>query len=391
MAKVNGHLAQMHESYLFSEVAKRAAAFSAECPERRLLRLGVGDVTRPIAPCCVEAMKRAADEMGGAATFRGYPPGTGEPFLKRAILLAEYAPLGVLLDESEIFVSDGAKTDAGALQELFAQDAAAAVCDPVYPVYLDANRMAGRRVVRMNCRAERGFCPEPPEERVDFLYLCSPNNPTGTALTRAQLARLVAWARENDAAILYDAAYRDYVVDGDCPRSVFEIDGAKEVAVELCSFSKGAGFTGLRCAWTAIPRENRWRLGELWARRQAAKFNGVSYPVQRAAEAALSAEGLRYMEESVRFYLENAAILRRALESAGIACFGGANAPYLWARCPEGMRSWDWFDALLRGAGVVCTPGAGFGACGEGYVRFSAFASRGDTEEAAEKIARSAH
>lgn len=387
MAKVNERLAQMHESYLFSEVAKRAAAFSAEFPEGRLLHLGVGDVTRPIAPCCVEALKHAAEEMGDVATFRGYPPGTGEPFLKRAILLAEYAPLGVLFDESEIFISDGAKSDAGALQELFAPDAVAAVCDPVYPVYWDANVMAGRRVLRMRCRQERGFCPEPPDEPVDFLYLCSPNNPTGTAMTRTELAQFVKWAREHDAAILFDAAYRDFAVDAECPKSIFEIEGAKEVAVEMCSFSKGAGFTGLRCAWTAIPHENRWRLGEMWARRQASKFNGVSYPVQRAAEVALSAQGASYMRESVRFYLENAAILRHALESAGLQCFGGANAPYLWTRCPDGMASWAWFDWLLRSAQIVCTPGAGFGACGEGYVRFSAFAAREDIERAAERIA----
>ncbi len=387
MAKVNEQLAQMHESYLFSEVAKRVAAFSAECPGGRLLRLGVGDVTRPIAPCCVEALKRAAAEMGEAETFHGYPPGTGEPFLKRAILLAEYAPLGVLLDESEIFISDGAKSDAGALQELFAPDAVAAVCDPVYPVYWDANVMAGRRVLRMCCCRERGFCPEPPDEPVDFLYLCSPNNPTGAAMTRAELTRFVEWAREHDAAILFDAAYRDFVTDAEYPKSVFEIEGAKEVAIEMCSFSKGAGFTGLRCAWTAIPHENRWRLGEMWARRQAAKFNGVSYPVQRAAEAALSAQGVAHMRESVRFYLENAAILRHALENAGLECFGGANAPYIWTRCPAGRTSWAWFDWLLRSARIVCTPGAGFGACGEGYVRFSAFAAREDIERAAERIA----
>ena len=387
MARVNESLAQMHESYLFSEVAKRVAAFSRES-EGRLLRLGIGDVTRPVAPCCVAAMKRAADEMGEAATFRGYPPGTGEPFLKRTILRAEYAPLGVTLGEEEIFISDGAKSDAGALQELFAPDAVAAVCDPVYPVYLDSNRMAGRRATLLPCRAENGFCPEPPHGPVDFLYRCSPNNPTGAALTRRQLVRFVEWAQKKNAAILFDAAYRDYITDENCPRSIFEIDGAKEVAVEICSFSKGAGFTGLRCAWTAIPRENRWRLAALWERRQAAKFNGVSYPVQRAAEAALSPEGLAHARANVRFYLENAAALRRAAERAGLVCFGGENAPYVWVRCPNGMKSWDWFDLLLREKRIVCTPGAGFGACGEGYVRFSAFGVREDTLEAAERLQR---
>ena len=387
MARVNESLAQMHESYLFSEVAKRVAAFS-KGSEGRLLRLGIGDVTRPVASCCVAAMKRAAGEMGDAAAFRGYPPGTGEPFLKRAILRAEYAPLGVTLREDEIFVSDGAKSDAGALQELFAPNAVAAVCDPVYPVYLDSNRMAGRRAALLPCRAENGFYPEPPREPVDFVYLCSPNNPTGTALTREALARFVAWAQKKNAAILFDAAYRDYITDENCPRSIFEIDGAKEVAVEICSFSKGAGFTGLRCAWTAIPQENRWRLGALWERRQAAKFNGVSYPVQRAAEAALSPEGLAHARANVRFYLENAAVLRRAAECAGLVCFGGENAPYVWVRCPNGLGSWDWFDCLLRQKRIVCTPGAGFGACGEGYARFSAFGTREDTLEAAERLQR---
>ena len=387
MARVNESLAQMHESYLFSEVAKRTAAFLRES-QGRLLRLGIGDVTRPVAPCCVAAMKRAAEEMGEADTFRGYPPGTGEPFLKRAILRAQYAPLGVTLCEDEIFVSDGAKSDAGALQELFAPEAVAAVCDPVYPVYLDSNRMAGRRTALLPCRAENGFCPEPPREPVDFLYLCSPNNPTGIALTRQALAQFVAWAQKKNAAILFDAAYRDYITDANCPRSIFEIDGAKEVAVEICSFSKGAGFTGLRCAWTAIPRENRWRLGALWERRQAAKFNGVSYPVQRAAEAALSPEGLAHAQENVRFYLRNAVLLRQAAESAGLVCFGGENAPYVWVRCPAGMSSWAWFDVLLRRERIVCTPGAGFGACGEGYVRFSAFGTREDTQCAAQRLQR---
>ena len=387
MARVNESLAQMHESYLFSEVAKRVAAFS-KGSEGRLLRLGIGDVTRPVASCCVAAMKRAAGEMGDAAAFRGYPPGTGEPFLKRAILRAEYAPLGVTLREDEIFVSDGAKSDAGALQELFAPNAVAAVCDPVYPVYLDSHRMAGRRAALLPCRAENGFYPEPPREPVDFVYLCSPNNPTGTALTREALARFVAWAQKKNAAILFDAAYRDYITDENCPRSIFEIDGAKEVAVEICSFSKGAGFTGLRCAWTAIPLENRWRLGALWERRQATKFNGVSYPVQRAAEAALSPEGLAHARANVRFYLENAAVLRRAAECAGLVCFGGENAPYVWVHCPDGLGSWDWFDCLLRQKRIVCTPGAGFGACGEGYARFSAFGTREDTLEAAERLQR---
>ena len=409
MFHINDHFQKLPGSYLFAEIARRVKAYSEANPGADIIRLGIGDVTRPLAPAVIEAMHKAVDEMGRQETFRGYGPDYGYDFLVNAIRENDYASRGVEVAFDEVFISDGAKCDVGNIQELFSEDAVIAVTDPVYPVYVDSNAMTGRaseyrdgkwdRLVYLPCNAENGFVPALPAQPVDVIYLCYPNNPTGTVLTKAQLKVWVDWAKANGAIIIYDAAYRAFVTTPDIPLTIYEVEGAKDVAIECNSFSKTAGFTGTRCGYTVVPHTvfgldaqgNKVEMNAMWKRRMSTKFNGVSYPVQRAAEAALSAEGLRYMEESVRFYLENAAILRRALESAGIACFGGANAPYLWARCPEGMRSWDWFDALLRGAGVVCTPGAGFGACGEGYVRFSAFASRGDTEEAAEKIVRSAH
>ncbi|GHU82447.1 LL-diaminopimelate aminotransferase [Clostridia bacterium] len=386
MATVNAHLAALHASYLFSEIGSRTAAFSQENPRKRLLRLGIGDVTRPLAPAVVDALIQAAGEMGRAETFRGYAPSGGYPFLIDAILRTEYAPLGVSLSPGDIFVSDGAKSDTAAFQELFAPDAVMAVCDPVYPVYADSNAMAGREIVRLPCRAETAFAPLPPARPVDAVYLCSPNNPTGTALTYAQLAAWVQYAQRTGTMLLYDAAYRAYISGRDTPASVYEIPGAKEVAVEFCSLSKSAGFTGLRCAWTVVPRENRLGLGALWARRTATKYNGVAYPVQRAAEAALLPQGLAQSLQNIRFYQENARILRGALLAAGLPVFGGTDAPYLWVRCPNGIDGWTWFDRLLREKQIVCTPGEGFGACGAGYARFSAFGSREDVEEAAARL-----
>lgn len=386
MAFVNSHLRAMNESYLFSEIARRTAAFSRENPGKRLIRLGIGDVTRPIAPAVVRALRAASEQMGRQETFHGYAPANGYPFLIDAIVKTEYQRLGIALAQEDIFISDGAKSDTGNFQELLGQEAVVAVCDPVYPVYADSNRMAGRRIVHLPCRAETGFAPAFPKEPVDAVYLCSPNNPTGAALTRAQLAQWVEYAHVHDAVILYDAAYRAYITGQETPRSVYEIDGAKEVAVEFCSLSKSAGFTGLRCAWTVVPRENRWGMNALWARRVATKFNGVAYPIQRAAEAALQPEGRAGSVENIRYYKENARLLKAALEAAGHAVYGGVDAPYLWARCPEGMGSWAWFDRLLREKQIVSTPGAGFGACGEGYVRFSAFGERADVEEAAERL-----
>lgn len=386
MAAVNAHLAAMYESYLFSEVDRRVQAYRAENPQKRLLRLGIGDVSRPLAPAVVDALVGAAEEMGQAQSFRGYGPTRGYPFLLQAIIEREYEPVGVKLSQEDVFVSDGAKTDMAALQELFAPDAVAAVCDPVYPVYTDANRMAGRKIVLLPCSQEDGFCPPLPRERVDFLYLCSPNNPTGAALTYAQAARFVDYALENGVALLFDAAYSAYISESGRPKSIFEIQGAKEVAVETGSFSKSAGFTGLRCAWTVVPRENRFGLNALWARRAAAKMNGVSYPVQRAAQAALETPGWEQSRENVRYYMENAKILLGAAEKAGFRTWGGKDAPYLWVKCPDGMSGWEWFDVLLQNKGMICTPGEGFGSCGKGFVRFSAFASREETQEAAARL-----
>lgn len=386
MAAVNAHLAALHGSYLFSEIGRRVASFSQENPGVRLLSLGIGDVTRPIAPAVIGALCAAASEMAREDTFRGYGPTAGYPFLIDAIREVEYAPLGIQLASEEIFVSDGAKSDMANIQELFSSDARVAVCDPVYPVYVDSNLMAGRKVVMLNCRAEQGFLPSLPEESVDVIYLCSPNNPTGAVCTKELLERFVAYARERDALLLYDAAYRAYIGTPGVPHSIFEIDGAKEVAVECCSFSKSAGFTGLRCAYAVIPKENRWGLGALWARRAATKFNGVAYPIQRAAEAALLPEGRAQSEENIRYYMENARILEKALKNAGYTVYGGTDAPYLFVRCPGRLSSWAWFDALLFGEHIVSTPGEGFGACGAGFVRFSSFAAREDIEEAARRL-----
>ena len=387
MSFVNARLAALHESYLFSEISRRMAAFSRENPETRMLRLGIGDVTRPLAPAVVEALCRAGLEMGDPSAFRGYAPSQGYPFLIDAILRREYAPLGIALSPEDVFISDGAKSDTANFQELLSPDATVAVCDPVYPVYADSNRMAGRAIVRLPCLPEGDFAPSPPEVPVHAVYLCSPNNPTGAALTRARLRGWVDWAREQNVLLLYDAAYRAYITAEDTPASVYEIDGAKEVAVEFGSFSKAYGFTGLRCAWTVAPRENRWGLQGLWARRVATKCNGVAYPVQRAAEAALLPEGHAQSMENVRYYMENARILRQALLKAGLMAFGGTDAPYLWVKCPRGLSGWAWFDALLREKQIVATPGEGFGACGAGYVRFSAFGSREDVLEAAARLA----
>ncbi|MCL1964891.1 MAG: LL-diaminopimelate aminotransferase [Firmicutes bacterium] len=386
MSFINPHLISLNENYLFAEIARRAEAFSQENPGVRLLRLGIGDVTLPLAPAVVDALSRAAVEMGSADTFRGYAPYQGYPFLIDAILKTEYAPLGVTLHSDDIFVSDGAKSDTANIQELLSPDAKVAVCDPVYPVYVDSNLMAGRTIVHLPCRAETGFAPALPEIPVKAVYLCSPNNPTGVALTRAQLAEWVAWARAENAVIFYDAAYRTYVESPDAPRSIYEIDGAKEVALEFGSFSKSYGFTGLRCGWAVVPAENRWGLQKPWLRRVATKFNGVAYPVQRAAEAALLPEGHAQSLQNVRYYKENARLLLAALRDAGLTVFGGTDAPYLWVKCPDGLDSWTWFDRLLREKQIVTTPGEGFGACGAGYVRFSSLGGREDVAEAAARI-----
>jgi LL-diaminopimelate aminotransferase len=407
MARINEHYAKLPASYLFPEIGRRVRAFSAAHPDAKVIRLGIGDVTEPLAPAIVEAMHAAVDEMGRRDTFRGYGPEQGYDFLVEAIRQHDYASRGIELAADEIFVSDGSKCDSGNVQEIFALGARIAVTDPVYPVYVDSNVMAGRTApaaadgrypgfVYLVGNEANGFQPEPPSEPVDVAYLCSPNNPTGTVCTRAQLERWVAWARANDALILFDAAYESYISDPALPRSIYEIPGAKECALELRSFSKRAGFTGVRCAFMVVPKGvtgtdpsgKRVSLNALWARRHTTKFNGASYVVQKGAAAAYSQAGLAQTTEQIAFYMENARLLREGLGAAGFTIFGGVHAPYLWLRTPGGATSWDFFDKLLTSAQIVGTPGAGFGPAGEGYFRLSAFNSRANIEEAIVRIRR---
>ncbi len=398
---VNPNFEKLPGSYLFAEIARRVKTYGEKHPDADIIKLGIGDVTRPLAPAAVEAMKKAADEMLSAATFRGYGPDYGYDFLIDAIRDVDYAPRGVTLAADEVFVSDGAKTDTSALQELFAPDTRIAVTDPVYPVYVDSNAIAGRlgvfeggrwtNLTYLPCNAENGFVPVPPKEAVDIIYLCYPNNPTGTTLTKEQLAPFVEYARKNGALIIYDAAYKAFITS-DVPHSIYEVEGAREVAIECNSFSKTAGFTGIRCGYTIIPHEvvglgaqgQTVELNALWKRRMGTKFNGVSYPVQRAAAAVFSPEGQKQCDETIAYYLQNAAMIREGLEKAGYTVFGGVDAPYVWLKTP--VDSWQFFDTLLDTAHVVGTPGAGFGPSGEGYFRLTAFNTREKTAEALERI-----
>lgn len=397
--KINSALNQMPAGYLFAEVAQRVKAYAAAHPEQEILRLGIGDVTRPLPPAVTEAFAAAAREMGTPEGFRGYGPDFGYDFLISAIQEQDYAPRGVALEKEEIFISDGAKSDVGNLQELFAPDAAVAVTDPVYPVYVDSNAMAGRlgtytagrwsRLTYLPCNAENGFVPPLPAAPVDVLYLCYPNNPTGTVLNFQQLRAFVDWARAHQALIIYDAAYKAFITEEDVPRSIYEIPGARECAIECCSFSKTAGFTGVRCAYTVVPKALQYggaSLNRLWGRRQATKFNGVSYPVQRAAAAVFTPEGKRQIQENISYYLENARLIREGLGAMGLRIFGGVNAPYIWMQTPGKMKSWDFFDLLLARAQVVGTPGEGFGPSGEGYFRLTAFNTRENTRAALARI-----
>lgn len=397
--KINAALSRLPAGYLFAEISKRVRAYEAAHPQARLLRLGIGDVTLPLAPAVASAFAQAAQGMATAEGFHGYGPDFGYDFLIDAIRQGEYAPLGVSLARDEIFVSDGAKSDVGNLQELLAPQARIAVTDPVYPVYVDSNAMAGRlgdyaagrwsRLCYLPCMAENGFVPPLPKEPVDVIYLCYPNNPTGTVLTRAQLQAFVDYARANETLIIYDAAYRGFVTEPDVPRSIFELPGARECAIECGSFSKTAGFTGVRCAFTVIPQTLQFggvSLNALWTRRQATKFNGVSYPVQCAAAAVYSAEGQKQVRAAISYYMENARFIREGLLASGVSVYGGVNAPYIWMQTPAGMSGWDFFDHLLHKAQVVGTPGEGFGPSGAGYFRLTAFGSRESTREAVERM-----
>lgn len=405
MAQINENYLKLPGSYLFSEIARRINKYKTEHPDAEIIRLGIGDVTKPLAPTVINSMHQAIDEMGAEATFRGYGPEQGYAFLINKIIEHDFKPLGIDLEEDEVFVSDGAKCDTGNIQEIFSLDSVIAVTDPVYPVYVDSNVMAGRsgdlgsdgryqKIVYLPCTAANNLKPEIPQTKVDLIYLCFPNNPTGMTLTKAELKEWVDYARNNKAIILFDAAYEAFIQEPGIPHSIYEIEGAKEVAIEFRSFSKTAGFTGTRCAYTVVPKSvlacdsngNPHSLNKLWLRRQTTKFNGVSYPVQVAAAAIYSPEGQREIRAVIDFYMTNAKIIREGLQRAGFTVYGGVNAPYIWLKTPGNLSSWDFFDKLLNEAQVVGTPGAGFGPSGEGYFRLTAFGSRSNTEKAMERI-----
>lgn len=401
---INDNFQKLPGSYLFAEIARRVKEYQQAHPDADIIRLGIGDVTKPLVPAVIDAMHKAVEEMGHEETFRGYGPDFGYDFLVNAIREGDYASRSIALAYDEVFVSDGAKCDVGNIQELFSDDAVIAVTDPVYPVYVDSNAMAGRagnyvndkwdRLVYLPCNAENGFVPPLPDRPVDVIYLCYPNNPSGTVLSKEQLKPFVDWAKENGALIIYDAAYRAFITTPDIPLSIYEVEGAREVAIECCSFSKTAGFTGTRCAYMVIPHEvcgldaagNRVSMNALWKRRMATKFNGVSYPVQRAAAAVYTPEGQRQIKEVIAAYLENARIIRESLTAQGFTVFGGVDAPYIWLKVPGGMTSWEFFDLLLDKCRIVGTPGSGFGPSGEGYFRLTAFNTLEKTKQAMARI-----
>ena len=407
MIRINDNFIKLPASYLFSNIARKVAEYQAAHPEAEIIRMGIGDVTRPICPAAIEGLRRGAAEEAAEATFKGYGPEQGHAFLREAIAACDYAARGIDVAADEIFISDGAKSDTGNIGDILSPLCRVAVTDPVYPVYVDTNVMAGRagelqpdgrwsRIEYLPCTAENGFVPSLPSKDVDVLYLCYPNNPTGTSLTREQLKRFVDFALENNILILFDSAYEAYISRPEVPHSIYEIPGARRCAIEFRSFSKTAGFTGLRCGYTIVPKElmgvdaegNAVSLRQLWNRRQTTKFNGASYVVQRAAEALYSPEGQRQVRETIAYYMENARLLREGLSGIGLEVYGGVDAPYIWVRTPGGMSSWDFFYLLLERAGVVCTPGVGFGPSGEGYCRLTAFSSRESTLKAVERISQ---
>ena len=406
MALVNEHYLKLPGSYLFSDVAKRVNAFKAQHPQVRVISLGIGDVTQPLCPAVIEAMHKATDEMAVKASFRGYGPEHGYDFLRDAILRNDFLSRGIHLDRDEVFINDGAKSDTGNIQELLRWDNSVAVTDPIYPVYIDSNAMIGRAgvfkdgrwsdITYMPCTADNNFVPQLPDHRVDMIYLCYPNNPTGTVLPKEELRKWVNFALKNDAVLFYDAAYEAYIQNPDIPHSIYEIKGARKCAIEFHSYSKTAGFTGVRCGYTIIPKEvsastldgsKRIALNRLWERRQSTKFNGTIYISQRAAEAIYTPEGHEQIMQTIHYYMENARIMRETLVSLGYSVYGGENAPYLWVKTPGNEESWKFFDRLLYGCGVVCTPGVGFGPSGEGYFRLTSFGNREDVEEAMQRIA----
>ena len=394
MALVNGKYGKLKDSYLFTQIAAKVAEFSKEHPEKKIIKMGIGDVTLPLAPSVITALQKAVAEMSVKETFRGYGPEQGYDFLHKA-LVQYYAKHGVQLESTEIFVSDGAKSDCGNITDIFSDDNVILVPDPVYPVYVDTNIMRGRKIIYMNGTPENGFLPMPdPDVKADVIYLCSPNNPTGAVYSQAQLEEWVAYAMKNDAVILYDAAYEAFVNTPDIPKSIFVVPDAKKCAIELCSFSKTAGFTGTRCGYTVVPHAlkrkaadgKEFELNKMWLRRQTTKFNGVPYIVQRGAEAVFSDQGQKECGDMLEYYRENARIIMATLDKKGIKYFGGVYSPYIWMQCPHGMKSWDFFDYLLEKLAVVGTPGAGFGQMGEGYFRLTAFGSREGTIEAMKRF-----
>ena len=389
MLKINENYAKLKESYLFSEIAHRVNAYSAANPDKKLIKMGIGDVTLPLCDAVVQAMKTAADEMGKAETFRGYGPEQGYDFLKEKIR-AYYAKIGVELAPDSIFISDGAKSDLGNILDIFSKDNKILIPDPVYPVYVDTNVMDGRSIVFADANEQNGFLPLPDENTdADIVYICSPNNPTGAVYDRDGLKKWVDYAKKRKAVILFDAAYESFVTDPTLPRSIYEVDGAKECAIEFCSLSKTAGFTGTRCGYTVVPDElvfDRHSLNKFWLRRQTTKFNGVSYIVQRAAEAVFTDDGQKQIRANIDYYRENAKIITTAFDELEMTYFGGKNSPYIWMKCPNGMDSWTFFDYLLKNAGVVGTPGAGFGKNGEGFFRLTSFSNHENTQEAMKRF-----
>ena len=394
MAFVNENYCNLKESFLFADIAHKVSAYAEAHPDKKIIRLGIGDVTLPLAKCVVDAMEKAVAEMGVQATFRGYGPEQGYDFLHDA-LVKYYASFGVTLASDEIFISDGAKSDCANITDIFSNANTILIPDPVYPVYLDTNIMCGRHIIYMEGKPENDCLPMPDENvKADVIYLCSPNNPTGSAYTKEQLEEWVAYALKNDAVILYDAAYEAYITDPAIPRSIFVIEDAKKCAIELCSLSKTAGFTGTRCGYTVVPHAlvrkteggKEMELNKMWLRRQTTKFNGVPYIIQRGAEAVFSEEGIKQCRESIAYYQENARIIMAGFDKVGIKYFGGVHSPYIWLQCPNGMTSWEFFDFLLEKLQVVGTPGAGFGKMGEGFFRLTAFGSRENTIEAMERI-----
>ena len=400
MALVNEHFLKLPGSYLFSDIAKKVNTFRITHPKQEVIRLGIGDVTRPLPPVCIEAMHKAVEEMADARTFRGYGPEQGYDFLIEAILKHDYLPRGIHFGPTEIFVNDGAKSDTGNIGDILRHDNSVGVTDPIYPVYIDSNVMCGRagvleengqwsNVTYMPCTAENDFIPEIPDKRIDIVYLCYPNNPTGTTLTKPELKKWVDYALANDTLILFDAAYEAFIREDDVPHSIYEIKGAKKCAIEFRSFSKTAGFTGVRCGYTVVPQaivSDGQSLNKMWLRRQTTKFNGVPYVVQRAAAAVFTESGMAEIQANLDYYRQNAKVIADALDECGVWYCGGKNSPYIWLRCPGGMKSWEFFDWLLENCGVVGTPGVGFGECGEGYFRLTAFGDAEKTKVAAQRI-----